>query len=419
MSGVVITYLALNGIWSTAPEKPLEPIMTSEAPQLGPVEDTFPYTIDRNSTLASALGNLDISASEVYQIVLAAKPIKNLAKLQSGTKFQVFYNPEAPTQLAGIKIKLSHQEILHVKKMNQAWFAEMIRKKVETRVVTFKGVVTSSLWESALEAQMNPTLISELAEIFAWQVDFAREVQEGDRWRLSVEEELINGEHIGWGEILSAEYVNRGETHTAILFRQGDKDMGYFTPEGESLRRMFLKSPIQYGRISSRFQKKRFHPVLKISRPHLGVDYAAPTGTPIRAVGDGVVAAIGYNGGAGNMINIRHNSTYSTAYKHLSRYASGLKKGSRVQQGQTIGYVGSTGLSSGAHLHFEFYVNGRFVDPMGQKFPTADPISRSRLAEFYEVQKNFLAYLPSWDQDKKVIQDRTSASDPQLEALIR
>lgn len=419
MSGVVITYLALNGIWSTAPEKPTESSISSETPQLGPVEDTYPYTIDRNSTLASSLGNLDISASEVYQIVLAAKPIKNLAKLQSGTKFQVFYSSETPTQLVGIKIKLSHQEILHVKKLNQAWSAETIRKKVETRVVTFKGVVSSSLWESALEAQMNPTLISELAEIFAWQVDFAREVQEGDRWRLSVEEELINGEHIGWGEILSAEYVNRSETHTAILFRQGDKDMGYFTPEGESLRRMFLKSPIQYGRISSRFQKKRFHPVLKISRPHLGVDYAAPTGTPIRAVGDGVVAAIGYNGGAGNMINIRHNSTYSTAYKHLSRYASGLKKGARVQQGQTIGYVGSTGLSSGAHLHFEFYVNNRFVDPMGQKFPNADPISRSRLAEFFEIQKNFLAYLPSWDQDKKVVQDRTSASDPQPEALIR
>ncbi|HPI39984.1 MAG TPA: peptidoglycan DD-metalloendopeptidase family protein [Pseudobdellovibrionaceae bacterium] len=364
-------------------------------------EQRYPYSIGPGSTLATALRQLDISSQDIHNLVIAAKPIKDLGRLHSGTRFQVNYAQEKEANLIGLRIKLSPKEALLLEKEGSVWTAKKIEKKVETKVITFQGYVKSSLWESAQEAQMNPVLISELSEIFAWQVDFSREVRSGDRWRLSVEQELVLGEPIGWGSILSAEYINSQDIHTAVLFRTNGEDVGYFTPDGHSLKRVFLKSPIPYSRISSKFQKKRFHPVLKLNRPHNGVDYAASTGTPIRVVGDGTVIFQGWSGGGGNVITIRHNSIYTTSYKHLSRFAKGLRKGTTVSQGQTIGYVGSTGLATGAHLHFEFFVNGRYVDPLGQKFPAADPVPKNYLTEFSVVKKNFLAFLPSWGADQK------------------
>lgn len=375
-----------------------EPSLTSE--------QRYPYIVQPGSTFSAALKNLDITAQEIHQLVQAAKPVLNFSRLNGGTRFQVIQSESDPQMFLGVRVKISPREVVVVQKNTEGvWTTEKVQKTVETKVVTFMGVVKSSLWESAVEAQMSPSLISELAEVFAWQVDFAREVQIGDRWRLSVEEEFVQGEKIGWGAILSAEYENSGVTHTAVLYRKDGEDLGYFAPDGSSLRRMFLKSPIQYGRISSRFQRARFHPVLKVYRPHLGVDYAAPTGTPIRGVGSGTVEAMGYNSSAGNFMRIRHNSVYTTAYKHMSRFAKGMKRGSKIQQGQTIGYVGSTGLSTGPHLHFEFYVNGAYVDPLGQKFPSADPVPKDQLSQFVELKKIHLAYLPRWEMDRVVSQD--------------
>lgn len=374
----------------------------ASAPELAEVaisaEQRYPYTIAPRSSLVAELRKLDISPRDIHDLVAATKSVRNLGRLTAGTRFQVGFSPTQADLFTSLRIRITPRDVLVIERQaSGAWVAEALQKTVDTKVLTFKGNVKTSLWESAVEAQMNPVLIAELAEIFAWQVDFAREVRVGDQWRLSVEEESVQGERLGSGSILSAEYTNAGETHTAILFRRGEEDLGYFGPDGTSLKRVFLKSPIQYGRISSRFQKRRMHPVLKTVRPHNGVDYAAPTGTPIRVVGDGQVEVIGRNGGAGNFIKIRHNSTYSTAYKHMSRFAKNMKRGSRVQQGQTIGYVGSTGLSSGPHLHFEFYVNGRYVDPLGMKFPAAAPVPREQLAEFTQSKNAFLAYLPDWE----------------------
>lgn len=362
-------------------------------------EQRYPYVIEPRSSFLAALRKLDVNPQDIHQMVQAAKPIKDLGRLNAGTRFQVNFAGTNNELLETVRIRMTPQlSLLLIKNAEGVWHAEEIKKKTDTRIVTFKGTVRTSLWESAVEAQMNPALISELAEVFAWQVDFSREVRVGDRWRLSVEEEFVQGEQIGWGSILSAEYTNGEEVHTAVLFRKDNEDLGYFAPDGSSLKRVFLKSPIQYGRISSRFTRKRFHPVLKVLRPHNGVDYAAPTGTPIRSVGDGVIENIGRNNGAGNFIKIRHNGTYATAYKHLSRFAKGVKRGTKIQQGQTIGYVGSTGLSSGPHLHFEFYVDGRYVDPLGRKFPAASPVPQEQLTEFADNKKKFLAYLPDWDE---------------------
>ena len=284
-----------------------------------------------------------------------------------------------------------------VRKVNDTWVAEKITETVDIKVLTFSGLVTSSLWESAQKAKMDPNLISELADIFAWEVDFSREVRENDRWRLTVEQKLVKGEPVGWGSILAAEYENAGTPYQAALFRLNGEDIGYFTPEGASLRKMFLKSPIRYGRITSGFSMRRFHPILKTRRPHLGVDYAAPIGTPIRAVGDGTITSAGWNGGGGNVIRLRHNSQYQTIYKHLNGFAKGIRSGAKVKQGQVIGYVGNTGLSTGPHLHFEFYHAGRYVDPLKKKFPSADPVPTAHLEQFRAESSILISALPSWE----------------------
>jgi murein DD-endopeptidase MepM/ murein hydrolase activator NlpD len=274
--------------------------------------------------------------------------------------------------------------------------------------MSFSGTVTNSLWNSARESQMDPYLISEMTEIFAWQVDFAREVRVNDKWRITVEQKIVRGRPTSWGRIVAAEYNNAGNLYTALLFVKNGEEIGYFTPEGKSLKKIFLKSPIKYSRISSHFNRRRFHPLLKFVRPHLGVDYAAPYGTEIRAVGDGVVTFAEWNGGGGKTIKIRHNSTYSTHYKHLSRFASNLRSGTKVKQGQVIGYVGSTGMSTGPHLHFEFWENNRYVDPLGKSFPVANPIPSHLMSEFVRRSSLLLESLPHW-LDSKILESGNQA----------
>lgn len=404
ISAVLVAFIGLGTYFAVGLQQ--EELVTDDTAILTPVlpqPEVFPHVISRQSTLYTVLRELEVSSQVIQQIVAGAKPVVDLSRLRAGTRFQTFYSETS--ELNKIKFRFSAIESVEIVKTGDTWQAQKIVEQVDLKVVNFSGVVASSLWESAERAQMDPNLISDLAEIFAWQVDFAREVQVNDRWRLSVEQKIVKGEAIGWGSIIAAEYENSGRLYSAVLFRQNGEELGYFSPDGSNLRRMFLKSPIRYGRISSRFQKKRFHPVLKFHRPHLGVDYAAPTGTPIRTVGNGVVTLAGWSGGGGRTIKIRHNSVYETAYKHLSGFAKGIRSGSKVQQGQLIGYVGSTGLSTGPHLHFEFFKNGSYVDPLGQKFPSADPIPAHLLSQFKTELIDLLATLPSWNSPTVSLQD--------------
>ncbi len=363
-----------------------------------PVEVAYPYVFKRNTTFFSSLRDLDIPGSTIHSMVEATKPVHNLSLVRPGDRYQVFY--DANNEIEGLHIRLSPINTVKISRVGVTWQAEKTEEPVDIQVVTYSGIVKSSLWESAVNAKMDPNLIAELAEIFAWEVDFSREVQVDDRWRLTVEQKLVQGEPIGWGSILAAEYENTGTVHRAALFRHEGKNLGYFAPDGTSLRKMFLKSPLKFGRISSRFNRARFHPILKTRRPHLGVDYAAPIGTPIRAVGDGRVTFARWSGGGGKVLKIRHNGTYQTAYKHLNGFARGIRPGTRVKQGQIIGYVGNTGMSTGPHLHFEFYQNGTFVDPLGKKFPSADPVPREHLEQFKAESEILLAALPIWETDK-------------------
>lgn len=419
-SVLVVTALFITLLWQRQKDPaPTQPQEVQAEPRLTMAE-RFPLKFSQGATLASELGGWGVDFTTVLQIVKAAEPYKNLARIRSGIRYQVHFedleavSEETKPPLSLLEMRLGADQVLRIEKGPEGqWDAELVDLPTNVELVTFSGEVLSSLWQSAAEVQMDPLLISELAEIFAWQVDFAREVRVGDRWRISVEKRFVEDEFVGWGDILAADYQNSGTLYEATLFRKDGEKMGYFAPDGSSLRRMFLKSPLKFGRISSRFQRRRFHPILKVHRPHLGVDYAAPTGTPVRAVGDGTITTAGWQGGGGNTLRIRHNATYTTAYKHLNGFARGIRRGSKVTQGQVIGYVGSTGMSTGPHLHFEFFKNGTYVDPLSQNFPSADPVPPELMAEFGLQVAELRGSLPAWEDLELALREPAGAEQSQ------
>lgn len=360
-------------------EKPVEPELIS-----------FDYEV--KVSVYSTLIEAGFSSPEIHKIVQSAKQLVDLSRIDSGTVITIKRHVQ-DQQIASIEMPLEVTKTLRLTTKHQEWLAQVVEIPVETRLMAFEGVIESSVWASAAAAGLEAPVIYALADIFAWQIDFEREARPKDSWKIIVERKFIGGEAFGWGNILIAEYAQSGQSYRGIRFPSTGDGGEYFDESGSSLRGVFLKSPLSYGRISSRFQLKRFHPILGVNRPHYGVDYAAPTGTPIRAVGDGRIIRIGRAGGSGKMIKIKHNATYQTAYKHLSRYGKGLRRNSMVKQGDVIGYVGSTGLATGPHLHFEFYENGRYVDPLGKKFPKENPIAKTKLAEFKKTASKALDML--------------------------
>ena len=256
------------------------------------------------------------------------------------------------------------------------------------------GTLEDTLFDSIERLGGSPQLVLDFAEIFAWDFDFAADSQPGDQFRMLVEKLYAEDQFVEYGRILAAEYESEGTLHTAIYFPD-KKGGGYYTPEGESLRRAFLKSPLDFSRISSGYNRTRRHPVLGGVRPHLAVDYAAPTGTPVRAVADGVVKFAGRKGGYGNTVILRHRANYETIYSHLSRFGKGIRRGVKVTQRHLIGYVGSTGLSTGPHLDYRVIKDGYFVNPLKQSFLSGEPISPSSWLTFKSARDSYLQQIRS------------------------
>ena len=356
-----------------------------------------PHELKSGSSLYDALRDAEIAPNATLDMIRALKEVKDPRRLPAGLHFNVGWRDESYDHPVKVSFKFSPTEWIQLS-LDQAegWVVRKINVPVTLVDRTFVGRVDVSLWDSAVKAGMDPELISELAGVFAWQIDFNREVRPDDRWRIIVEQKFAGARPIGWGAIKVAEYENAGDSYTAIRFPQEGPDAEYYMPDGRSLKRLFLKSPIRLARVSSRFNKNRFHPVLKRRVPHNGVDYAARPGTPVMSVGKGKVVKAGRSGNSGIMVKIRHNSTYQTAYLHLKGIAKGVKRGKTVKQGQIIGYVGSTGLATGPHLHFSFYEGGRYVDPLGRKFPSKDPIPKGKMEEFTGVADLAVDRLPQW-----------------------
>jgi len=354
---------------------------------------TISGNIQAGDTLYESLIREGISAAEILSLEEKIKSVVDFSYLPIGSEYSLKYNPEGkvteftykpnPIDVYYIDIPTSDSEDLKVTK-----------EEVYIEVVRLEGKIEYSLYESMLECANSPQLALQLAEMFAWQIDFLTECREGDTFKILVEKQY-RGDFYRWGKTLAAKY--KGELlseHTAILFEDPSGHIDYYTEEGKSLRKAFLRAPLNYKYISSYFSKNRLHPILRIWRPHLAIDYAAPTGTPISTIGDGTVIYVGWdNNGYGNYIKIRHPNNYISDYGHLSRFAKGLKKGQKVKQGEIIGYVGSTGLSTGPHLDFSISKNGERVDFLKLKLPAAFSVDPQYSAQFNEVKNKLLSDL--------------------------
>ena len=325
-------------------------------------------------------------------LMTGSKPLKKkLTRLAPGQEIELYVDAES--RLTRLVHRLDRIRSLHVSRDGDSFTFEEVVEPPEISVATAAGIIDSSLFEAGQRAGLSDNIIMQMTDIFGWDVDFALDIRAGDRFALIYEEQLKDGEKIGEGSIIAAEFTNRGRRIRAVRYVDPAGHTDYFSDDGRSMRKAFLRTPVNFTRISSRFSFSRRHPLLHKMRAHRGVDYAAPRGTPVRASGDGKVTFAGRKGGYGRTIILQHGSTYTTLYAHLSRFSKGIRSGRRVEQGQVIGYVGSTGLATGPHLHYEFRVRGVHRDPLKVELPQAAPLPREYMADFREKAKPLLATL--------------------------
>lgn len=348
-------------------------------------------TVLRNQNLSDILIARGVSAQAVDQIAKNSITVFDVRKMKAGNRYTVFYSKDAARSPLYLVYENNGVDY-YLYSLTGSLKVTASKHEVISKRQTVTGVINSSLWNAMKESNISPLLAVELSDIYAWTIDFFG-IQKGDRFTVIYDEDFVGGESIGLGKIYSASFSQAGTTFYAIRFTQEDGD-SFFDEKGNSLRKAFLKAPLQFSRISSRFSNNRMHPVLRIVRPHHGVDYAAAKGTPVVSIGDGVVLQKSYQAaGGGNFVKIRHNSVYTTSYMHLSKFASGLKAGGRVRQGEVIGYVGSTGLSSGPHLDFRVYMGGSAVDPLKIKSEPAEPVKPANLTKFNTLRDSVLHLL--------------------------
>ncbi|MCD4695381.1 MAG: peptidoglycan DD-metalloendopeptidase family protein, partial [Bacteroidales bacterium] len=352
----------------------------------------FKDKVKKNQFLADILLAYHVDYQAIDQLVRRSKDIFDVRKIRAGNNYTVictndslqnacyFIYENSPTEY----IIFDLRDSVHVHRGN---------KEIETRIASTSGIINSSLWNAMVDNQTDPNLANELSEIYAWTIDFFG-IQKGDSYKVIYEELFVEGELIGIGRVHAALFHHSGFDNYSFYF-VSDSTGDYYDDEANSMRRTFLKAPLRFKRISSRFSYSRMHPILKKRMPHTGVDYAAAYGTPVHTVGDGIVTYARYKGANGNIVKIKHNGTYTTAYLHLSKFGKGIQKGKHVKQGDIIGYVGSTGRSTGAHLDFRFYRNGKPVDPLKVKSPPAKPVDSAYIDAYYLLVENYKNKLDS------------------------
>lgn len=349
-------------------------------------------TVRHGETIYESLLSADISSQKTYLIIQALKSIFDPKKSRPGDMLKLEKYPDGRLLFQYFPNSLKYYA---VEESKEGIFSPY-KREIPVRKVLMGGKTTiqSSVYESMRKQKIKVDLIYRFTDIFAWEIDFLIDTRKGDGLKLIWEQYLSpEGKVITEGRILAAQYTNAGRTRTAIFFEDENNHSDYYTSEGKSLRRSFLRSPLNYRRISSGFSRNRLHPILRTYRPHLGIDYAAPMGTPVWAVAEGTVTFVGWNGGNGRQVKIKHARGITTSHGHLSRYAKGIKKGTKVKQGQTIAYVGSSGLSTGPHLDFRITQNGRFVNFLQTKFPTASSVKPQYFNEFERISQKYLSYL--------------------------
>jgi len=347
-------------------------------------------TFARGDSLYSCLSSQGISRREILVLEKLLNPLFDTGRCYPGDSYEIITSTSGV--LEGFNYYPGPLDIYGVKKSTSGELISFHQKiPLEKRILGLVGKIETSLYESMVQLGQSPELTMKFADIFAWQIDFLTEPRPGDTFKLIWEKSYKKGEEFSDGRILAAQYLGREGSHTAILFEDPEGRKDYYTVKGESLRKELLRSPLNYRRISSHFSYRRFHPILKYYRPHLGIDYAAPLGTPVVSIGDGVVTYVGWEGDYGRFVKIRHRNGYYSTYGHLSRYGRGIGRGYKVEQGQVVGYVGGTGLVTGPHLDFRVIRNGKFVNFLKIQIPAAESIKDKFKGEF-EITKRERLY---------------------------
>ena len=359
--------------------------------------------VRRNQFLSDILLKYNVDYTTIDKIARASKPVFNVRKIRRGNNYSIICSNDSINKLLYFVYEKSPTKYI-VYDLTDSICIYSGEKEIETRIEKTKGTIVNSFWNAMIDNSCDPNLANELSEVFAWTIDFFG-IQKGDTYNAIYEALYVDNKYIGLGNIQAANINHSGNDYFAFYYIQ-DSVGDYFDEEANSLMRTFLKAPLRYKRISSGYSHSRLHPILKIRRPHHGVDYAAATGTPVLTIGDGVVIKKAYQKrGGGNYLKIKHNGTYTTSYMHLSKYAKGMKKGTRVKQGDVIGYVGKTGLATGPHLDFRVYRNGKAINPLKLKSPPAKPVDSSNLSEYRLLKDSLIQELNKINSDTLFVQD--------------
>jgi murein DD-endopeptidase MepM/ murein hydrolase activator NlpD len=412
---------------STAPDAAYAPVAQPVAPTEAPEPDpaaaqtlvqppsaetpdpaeprTEGVVVEKGDTLGRIFERIGVGRAQMHELLATPVARKHLTSLRPGEVVELRYSE---TQgLLGLEYHYNDFEYLAVEKSAAGYKSRLLKEDYERRVTTASGVIRTSLFQGAQDAGLPDPLIMRMVEILGWDIDFALDIQPGDRLTVLYEEyHTREGKKVRDGHILAVEFVNRGKAVRAVRYVDPQGVASYYSPAGNAMRKAFLRTPVKFSRISSGFSQGRLHPVLSTVRAHKGVDYAAPTGTPVKAVGDARVVFLGQKGGYGNVIMLEHAGRYTTVYGHLSRYAPGIRASQRVAQGDVIGYVGQTGLATGPHLHYEFRIDGVHRDPLTVKLPKSLPIESRYLADFKRKTTELVAGLDQAHRTRLALNER-------------
>jgi murein DD-endopeptidase MepM/ murein hydrolase activator NlpD len=389
---VPLVYPNAPGVTSRQPGAPsaLPQLGTPVIAQQASVASTIEVIVVRNDTLDAIFRRMALDTADLAAIRQLPGIRQSLDFLKPGDAIKLTH---ADGEIKELTRKVSETQTLKVVREDLGFAAKMIDNPVETRIRTATATIDSSVFQAAEAADISDTVALKLANVFAWDIDFVLDIREGDRFTAVYEQIYQNGKYLRDGEVLAAEFVNAGKVYRAVRFVTDTGSAGYYTPDGLPMRKAFLRAPVEFTRVSSVFNPHRMHPILNLIRGHMGTDYAAPTGTPVHAAGDGRVSFAGPRGGYGNALVLAHSNSVSTLYGHMSRFARNMRVGVHVQQGEIIGYVGMTGLATGPHLHYEYLVNGVHKNPETVQLPGAEPLRAEALQNFRAAAAALLADL--------------------------
>ncbi len=366
----------------------VEEISLPDLPQIADSSAAFwrNERVQRGDTVAELLRRLNVDDAAASNYLRNNKDAESLRRLATGKDVQA--ETAADGSLLALRFLNNNGNQNVIEKSGDSFRTSTLPLQTEKRLFMRTGEISSTLFAATDAAGLPDPAANQMAEIFGGDIDFHRDLRKGDKFAVIYEMTYSNGQPVRSGNILAAEFINQGHAHRALYYETSSNHGDYFSPDGKSVRKAFLRSPIEYSRISSGFSLSRLHPILNKWRSHKGTDYAAPTGTKVKVTADGVVTFVGKQGGYGNVVMVSHQGIYNTVYGHLSRFTTGIHRGQRVAQGEIIGYVGMTGLATGPHLHYEFKINGTQRDPLRVALPDARPISEQQISAFQEATLN-------------------------------